>query len=328
MLEVGAGPGRASERMQGELGADVVAVDQSERMVELTRRARSRGDSRRRTGAAVRETGGSTRPSRRGCSTTSRTSSAPRRAGARSRGRAAGSSPSRTAWNLSELWELVGETPKADYAFDRENGKGVLGRQFTPVEARDVDGEVTSPTARPLALRHGISRPRAAGGHPSAIRRAARRPPPRHRLRRGQVIRPAELIERKRDGDELSAEELSELVLGYTRGDVPDYQMSAFLMAVYFRGLSGAETFALTDAMIASGETIDLGVGARPQGRRQALDRRRGRQDVARGRADRRRVRRALREDVRPRARPHRRHARQARVDPRLPRRADAWTSS
>jgi len=73
------------------------------------------------------------------------------------------------------------------------------------------------------------------------------------------VIRPAELIERKRDGAELSAEELSELVLGYTRGDVPDYQMSAFLMAVYFRGLSDAETFALTDAMIASGETIDLG---------------------------------------------------------------------
>ncbi len=73
------------------------------------------------------------------------------------------------------------------------------------------------------------------------------------------MIRPAELIERKRDGAELSAIELSELVLGYTRGDIPDYQMSAFLMAVYFRGLSAAETFALTDAMIASGETIDLG---------------------------------------------------------------------
>ena len=72
-------------------------------------------------------------------------------------------------------------------------------------------------------------------------------------------MRPAELIERKRDGVELSPDELTELVLGYTRGDVPDYQMAAFLMAVYFRGLSGAETFALTDAMIASGKTIDLG---------------------------------------------------------------------
>jgi pyrimidine-nucleoside phosphorylase len=72
------------------------------------------------------------------------------------------------------------------------------------------------------------------------------------------VIRPAELIERKRDGHELSAEEIRDLVLGYTRGEIPDYQMAAFLMAVYFKGLSSAETFALTDAMIASGETIDL----------------------------------------------------------------------
>jgi pyrimidine-nucleoside phosphorylase len=72
------------------------------------------------------------------------------------------------------------------------------------------------------------------------------------------VIRPAELIERKRRGDELGDDELAELVLGYARGDVPDYQMSAFLMAVCFQGLSGAETFALTDAMIRSGDTIDL----------------------------------------------------------------------
>ncbi|MGH3142613.1 MAG: thymidine phosphorylase [Gaiellales bacterium] len=71
-------------------------------------------------------------------------------------------------------------------------------------------------------------------------------------------MRPAELIERKRRGDELGDEELAELVLGYARGDVPDYQMSAFLMAVCFQGLSGAETFALTDAMVRSGDTIDL----------------------------------------------------------------------
>jgi pyrimidine-nucleoside phosphorylase len=47
-------------------------------------------------------------------------------------------------------------------------------------------------------------------------------------------------------------------VLEYARGNVPDYQMAAFCMAVFFRGLDGAETFALTDAMIRSGETIDL----------------------------------------------------------------------
>jgi pyrimidine-nucleoside phosphorylase len=73
------------------------------------------------------------------------------------------------------------------------------------------------------------------------------------------VIRPAELIQRKRDGEELSVDELAELVLGYARGEVPDYQMAAFCMAVYFRGLSPAETFALTDAMIRSGDTLDLG---------------------------------------------------------------------
>jgi pyrimidine-nucleoside phosphorylase len=73
------------------------------------------------------------------------------------------------------------------------------------------------------------------------------------------VIRPSELIQRKRDGGELSAEEIVELTLAYSRGEVPDYQMAAFCMAVYFRGLSSAETFALTDAMIRSGETIDLG---------------------------------------------------------------------
>ena len=47
-------------------------------------------------------------------------------------------------------------------------------------------------------------------------------------------------------------------MLAYTRDDVPDYQMAAFCMAVFFRGLSDAETFALTDAMVRSGETIDL----------------------------------------------------------------------
>jgi pyrimidine-nucleoside phosphorylase len=72
------------------------------------------------------------------------------------------------------------------------------------------------------------------------------------------LIRPAELIQRKRDGGELDDGELSELVLGFTRGAIPDYQLAAFCMAVYFRGLSARETYALTDAMVRSGETIDL----------------------------------------------------------------------
>jgi pyrimidine-nucleoside phosphorylase len=72
------------------------------------------------------------------------------------------------------------------------------------------------------------------------------------------MIRPAELIQRKRDGEELPDDELAELILGYARGDVPDYQMAAFCMAVFFRGLTPHETYVLTDAMIRSGETIDM----------------------------------------------------------------------
>jgi pyrimidine-nucleoside phosphorylase len=72
------------------------------------------------------------------------------------------------------------------------------------------------------------------------------------------VIRPAELIERKRDGGHLTPTEIEELVLGHTRGEIPDYQLAAFCMAVYFRGLSAEETLALTDAFVRSGSTLDL----------------------------------------------------------------------
>jgi pyrimidine-nucleoside phosphorylase len=81
------------------------------------------------------------------------------------------------------------------------------------------------------------------------------------RLRRREaacVIRVPELIERKRDGGELSREEMAELMLGYARGEIPDYQLAAFCMAVFFRGLTSAETYALTDAFIRTGETVDL----------------------------------------------------------------------
>ena len=72
------------------------------------------------------------------------------------------------------------------------------------------------------------------------------------------MIRAAELIQRKRDGGELTSDEIEQLILGYTREEVPDYQLAAFCMAVYFRGLSPAETHALTDAMVKSGRTLDL----------------------------------------------------------------------
>ena len=70
------------------------------------------------------------------------------------------------------------------------------------------------------------------------------------------------LIARKREGEELSADEIGRLVNGYVSGDVADYQMSAFAMAVYFKGMSAVETAALTRAMIASGDVFDHPAGA------------------------------------------------------------------
>jgi pyrimidine-nucleoside phosphorylase len=72
------------------------------------------------------------------------------------------------------------------------------------------------------------------------------------------AFRAIDLIRKKRDGGELSREEIEALVQGYTRGDVPDYQASAWLMAAFLRGLDRAETASLTEAMLHSGEVLDL----------------------------------------------------------------------
>jgi pyrimidine-nucleoside phosphorylase len=66
------------------------------------------------------------------------------------------------------------------------------------------------------------------------------------------------LIERKRDGGSLAATEWRDLIYAYSDGDVPDYQMSALLMAIFFRGMTSEETNALTDAMLNSGAQLDL----------------------------------------------------------------------
>ncbi|HML16108.1 MAG TPA: thymidine phosphorylase [Bryobacteraceae bacterium] len=71
-------------------------------------------------------------------------------------------------------------------------------------------------------------------------------------------MRTVDLIHRKRDGEELSAEEIAFLVDGYTSGTIPDYQISAFLMAVFFSGMTDREVSALTERMVRSGETVDL----------------------------------------------------------------------
>jgi pyrimidine-nucleoside phosphorylase len=71
-------------------------------------------------------------------------------------------------------------------------------------------------------------------------------------------MRMVDLIEKKRDGQELTKEEIRHIIKGYTAGDIPDYQMSAFTMAIYFQGMTDKERAELTMAMVHSGDTIDL----------------------------------------------------------------------
>ncbi len=69
---------------------------------------------------------------------------------------------------------------------------------------------------------------------------------------------PAELIKLKRNGHELSEEQIQFFISEYTNQKIPDYQMSALLMAIFFKGMSNRETFALTKCMLNSGRKVDL----------------------------------------------------------------------
>ena len=71
-------------------------------------------------------------------------------------------------------------------------------------------------------------------------------------------MRMVDLIEKKRDGGVLSDEEIRFIIDGFTKGEIPDYQMSAWAMAVFYKGMTDHETAVLTDAMMRSGDTIDL----------------------------------------------------------------------
>lgn len=71
-------------------------------------------------------------------------------------------------------------------------------------------------------------------------------------------MRTSEIILKKRNGLTLESKEIEYLISGYTSGDIPDYQMAAFCMAVYFQGMTAAETAALTQSMALSGDTVDL----------------------------------------------------------------------
>src|SRR5262249_47830518 len=122
-------------------------------------------------------------------------------------------------------------------------------------EAEPEEGREEEPD-RPGARGH------AAASRPPA---ASRRPPQEEArpLGRGgapeeEVVRAVDVIQRKRDGLELSAAEIDFLVRGFAEARIPDYQASAFAMAVYFRGMTPAETIALTESMMGTGEVLDL----------------------------------------------------------------------
>jgi len=74
-----------------------------------------------------------------------------------------------------------------------------------------------------------------------------------------------QIISKKRDGGELTSDEIGTLIAGYVRGEVPDYQMSAWAMAVYLRGMTVSETAALTEHMLHSGITLEWSEGESPK---------------------------------------------------------------
>ncbi len=71
-------------------------------------------------------------------------------------------------------------------------------------------------------------------------------------------MRMYDIIEKKKHGKELSREEIFDMIRAYTDGAIPDYQISALMMAIYFKGMSDREIFDLTEAMMLSGDTVDL----------------------------------------------------------------------
>lgn len=88
---------------------------------------------------------------------------------------------------------------------------------------------------------------------------------PLHHSRPTLALSPPEIIARKRDGARLTPEEIATFVRGFTAGDIPDYQMSALAMAIYFRGMDAAETACLTDSMLHSGSVLTWPAGGPPK---------------------------------------------------------------
>ena len=210
-----------------------------------------------------------------------------------------------------------------------EGRRALLPLRPVPPAARRVRAARTCPSTSPARRACGSRRRSASSCRSPSVPRPSARAGPTARLgaeapggRHPGLAAPSELIRHKRDGGVLSAEELGALVAGITDGSVSDAQVAAFAMAVYFRGMTWEECAALTRAMARSGTRPRL-VRGRPRGPdpRQALDRRRRRHGQPHPGAAGRGVRRRRADDLGPRARSHRRHARQARQHPGLRRR-------
>src|SRR4029077_8363806 len=84
-------------------------------------------------------------------------------------------------------------------------------------------------------------------------------------LKKRRFMHVPSLIEKKRDGDQLSAEEIEFLIREFTEDKIPDYQMSAWAMAVFFRGMTPEETRHLTHAMMNSGRVLEYPKGSPPK---------------------------------------------------------------
>src|ERR1035437_9151278 len=102
----------------------------------------------------------------------------------------------------------------------------------------------------------GRQRPEAGAHHRTSSGRIP--PPVSQQTSVPQTFRAIDVIRKKRDGVELSRDEIEGLVSAYTKGDIPYYQVSAWLMAVVLKGMTRPETAALTDAMLHSGDVLDL----------------------------------------------------------------------
>ena len=235
VLEVGGGEGELAERIVRELGVGLHFVDQSERMVEIARgcgldaqvgdvQSLAFDDSTfdcavaawmlyhvHNLERAVSELARVLVPGGRLVAVTS------------------------GAGHLRELRGLAGHDWWTDSLFSSENGAEILGRSFARVEARDASGTVSIPDQRHDLALPPVDEP-AGGGEPATARSSLPRASRHHGVRRHQVIRPAEPSSGSATVRSCRPTKLSELIIGYTRGEVPDYQMAAFCMAVYFRG--------------------------------------------------------------------------------------------